>query len=290
MKNYLSFLFATAVIGLSACTGGDSKVAQKDPTAPGTRIVSLSGTTTEILCALGLQDLLVGVDVTSTYPDAVTQLPKVGHSRNLSAEAILALNPDIVVGVAENIRPELAAQLQTGRSRVWLFHIENSPEGAKNLIRAAADSFGLAEKADPVCRQIDADLQGKVTPARQPRVLFIYARGSGSMMVAGERTYPNSMITLAGGVNAVHGFEDFKPLTSEALVAANPDVILMFNSGLESLGGIEGLLQIQGVAQTSAGRNRQVIEMDGLYLTGFGPRTGKAIAELSKRLNEVPVP
>lgn len=291
MKKYLSVFLVAATIGLASCGGNAAEeVVKKDPAAPGTRIVSLSGTTTEVLCALGLQDRLVGVDVTSTFPESVKKLPQVGHNRNMSAEAILALNPDIVVGVAENVNPQLGEQLKTGKSKVWLFHVEGSPEGARNLIRAVADSFGVVVKADPVCRQIDADLEEKVTPGKQPHVLFIYARGTGSLMVAGERTYPNSMITLAGGVNAVSGFEDFKPLTSEALVAANPDVILMFNSGLESLGGLEGLLQIQGMAQTKAGKNRQVIEMDGQFLTGFGPRTGKAIAELSKHLNEVPVP
>ncbi|RYE25552.1 MAG: hemin ABC transporter substrate-binding protein, partial [Sphingobacteriales bacterium] len=125
---------------------------------------------------------------------------------------------------------------------------------------------------------------------KQPNVLFIYARGAGTLMVAGDHTYPNSMIKLSGGKNAITGFEDFKPLTAEALVAANPDVILMFDSGLQSLGGADGLMQIPGLAQTNAGKKKQVIEMDGQYLTGFGPRTGEAIATLSKKLNEVSIP
>ncbi|HTN17434.1 MAG TPA: ABC transporter substrate-binding protein, partial [Chitinophagaceae bacterium] len=96
-----------------------------------------------------------------------------------------------------------------------------------------------------------------------------------------------AMIKLAGGENAVSGFEDFKPLTPEALLNANPDVILMFTSGLESLGGMDGLLKVPGIAMTNAGKKKQVIEMDGQYLTGFGPRLGKAIAELSKKLDAV---
>src|SRR3546814_12365153 len=103
------------------------------------------------------------------------------------------------------------------------------------------------------------------------------------MMVAGENTQMEQVIHMAGGQNAVRGFEDFKPLTAESLVAANPDVILLFDSGLSSLGGIAGLLEVQGVAETNAGKARKVVEMDGQFLTGFGPRLGKAILELTKK-------
>ena len=104
-------------------------------------------------------------------------------------------------------------------------------------------------------------------------------------MVAGQRTQLDEMIKLAGGENAVSGFEDFKPLTAESLVAANPDVILLFDSGLSSLGGIDGLLEVQGIGQTNAGKNRKVVEMDGQFLTGFGPRLGEAILELAKKIH-----
>src|SRR3546814_10521282 len=116
-------------------------------------------------------------------------------------------------------------------------------------------------------------------------VFFIYARGTGTMMVAGQLKQLDEMITLAGGENAVSGFEDFKPLTAESLVAANPDVILLFDSGLSSLGGIAGLLEVQGVAETNAGKARKVVEMDGQFLTGFGQRLGKAILELTKKIH-----
>lgn len=254
-----------------------------------TRIVSLSSTTTEVLCGLGLQDKIVGVDVTSTYPDAVKQLPKVGHNRNMSAEAIIALKPTMVVGVQENIKPQLAEQIQSAHVTLLSFPLQYSVAGAKDLIRQLADTLGYAEKGRVLVKEIDRDESMKLAPGKQPSVLFIYARGAGTLMAAGNHTSAGSMIDLAGGKNAAIGFDDFKPITAESLVTANPDVILMFDSGLQSLGGVDGLLQIPGVAQTNAGKNRQVIEMDGQFLTGFGPRTGKAIAALSKLLHEIPV-
>ncbi len=105
------------------------------------------------------------------------------------------------------------------------------------------------------------------------------------MMVSGSGTSAHTMIQLAGAVNAVSGYENYKPLTAEALVAASPDVILMLTSGLESLGGVDGLLKTPGLALTPAGQNRRIVAMDGLYLLGFGPRTGKAVLELARKFH-----
>ncbi|MDR3679296.1 MAG: ABC transporter substrate-binding protein [Flavipsychrobacter sp.] len=254
------------------------------------RIVSLNGTITEILCSLGLESKIQGVDVTSTYPESVTKLPKVGHNRDMSAEAIMGLKPTLVIGLDDNIKPELKEQLRAANIRLMLFHLDHSIAGAKSLIAQVADSLGSDDKAAAICKGIDADTVGTMIFGARPKVLFIYARGAGTMLVAGKENAVNSMIVLAGGQNAIKGFDDYKPLTSEALVTANPDVILMFDKGLESVGGLPGLLQVQGIAQTNAGKNKKIIEMDGQLLTGFGPRVGKGLAELSKKLNAAEKP
>ena len=254
-------------------------------TAPA-RIVSLNGTISEIICQLGLQSQLVGVDVTSTYPEALTRLPKVGHNRNISAEGVLAQAPTIVVGTTESLKPEVAAQLKSAGVAVQLFQQDYSVAGTKKLIQQVAAAFGASAKAPALIRQLDADLAKAKKPAQAPKVLFIYARGSGTMMVAGQNTPLEKVIALAGGQNAATGFADFKPLTAEALVAANPDVLLLFDSGLQSLGGKAGLLKVPGVAQTTAGRTGRVVEMDGQLLSGFGPRLGQATAELARQLGQ----
>ena len=138
-------------------------------------------------------------------------------------------------------------------------------------------------------KQIDEDLKNLKTYDVKPKVLFIYARGAGSLMVAGKNTAMYSMIELAGGKNAVTDFESFKPLTPESLVALNPDAILMFTNGLESLGGMEGIKQIPGIEMTNAGKNKAIIEMDGQLLSGFGVRVGRAIVELNKKFSTVEI-
>jgi iron complex transport system substrate-binding protein len=280
----LSFLL---LVFLSACGNTQETNEISDTNEMNQKIVSISGTTTEILCALGLQDQIVGVDVTSTYPESITHLPKVGHNRNMSSEAIIALAPAIVIGTSENVNPELVEQLKSAHIKVLLFDLEQSIDGTKKLIQMLADNLGKPAAAKSVIDSLDADLKERASLTKKTKVLFIYARGAGTMMVAGAHTASSAMIELAGGENAVNDFEDFKPLTSESLLNANPDVILMFDSGLESLGGMDGLLKVPGVSMTNAGKRKQIIEMDGQFLTGFGPRLGKAIVELSKKLDAV---
>jgi len=280
-RKYLSLLLALPValavtLSLSNFTlkGKEEKL----------RIVSVNGTTTEILCALGLESNLVGVDVTSTYPESVEKLPKVGHNRNISSEGVVALNPTLVIGTSNDLKPQLIEQLASAKVKTQLYKQDFSVEGTKALIKEIAATFHKDAAGAELVRQIDTDLAKVKKPSVKKKVLFIYARGAGTMMVAGKGTSVQKLIELAGGENAVNDFNDFKPLTAEALVAANPDVLLLFDTGLESIGGVDGLLQIQGIAQTTAGKNKKVIAMDGQLLTGFGPRLGKAVYTLSSQL------
>jgi len=249
-------------------------------------IVSLNGTVSEVLAALELEDAIVGTDVTSTYPASLQSKPKLGHNQSVNVEGILALDPRKVMALSTDMKPEVIEQLKTAGVQVQLFDREFSVEGTRQLIRQVADSTGRAEAGKIVIEKLDRDISTlKTDNSSSPKVLFIYARGSGTMMVAGEGTAMEKMIQLAGGQNAVSGFKDFKPLTGEALVAANPDVILLFESGLESLGGPEGIYDVQGVKETNAGKNKKVVTMDGALLSGFGPRVGEAIRELSDKIH-----
>lgn len=249
------------------------------------RIVSLNGTITEIICALGFEKSLVGVDVTSTYPASVKKLSNVGHNRTISAEPVLALKPDLIISTAAFLSPNVIEQFKSVNVKTVILQQDYSVNGTKQLIATVAATLGVPEKGVALNKQLDQQQAALKLAKQGKKVLFIYARGAGTMMVAGTETPVDKIIALAGGTNAAGSFKDFKPLTAEALVAANPDVILMFDSGLESMGGIDGLLKVQGVSQTTAGKQKKVVVMDGLLLTGFGPRVITAIRELSQKIN-----
>lgn len=246
------------------------------------RIVSLNGAISEMLCALGLEAQITGVDVTSNWPVLLQQKIKVGHNRTISAEGILALRPTLVLGIKEQLKPQVAEQLQAAHIQVRLLQQEFSVAGTRNLLLQVAAATGTTGKAKQVLADFDKQWQAlQVTPVKK-KVLFIYARGTGSLMVSGTGTALNSMMGLAGAQNAINGFTDFKPLSAESLVAANPDVLLLFESGLQSVGGEAGLLKVPGVAATAAGRNKKIIAMDGQLLGGFGLRLPQAVQELNK--------
>ena len=248
------------------------------------RIVSLNGTISEMLCALGLEKQIVGVDITSNYPEGLKNKPKLGHNMNISAEGVLALQPTIVVGIEGQVKSQLKEQLQGAGIKTVLLKQDYSITGTRQLLQDVAATVGKTGKATALLQVYDKQIAGlKVKPVNK-KVLFIYARGAGSIMVSGTGTSLDKIIQLAGAKNAVNGFKDFKPYSSEALVAENPDVILLFNSGLQSVGDIEGLLKIPGIAQTTAGKKKQVISMDGEMLSGFGLRLPQAIQTLNNKI------
>ncbi len=249
------------------------------------RIVSANGTLSEILVGLGLEKQIVGVDVTSTYPASLEKLPKIGHNRTIAAEGILALNPDVIIYTDQSMfSPAVVKQLSSSGKKLVAFKHEYSKEGAIKLIREVGAYFNANPQAEKMVNALQADLAKIPAPASPKKLLFIYARGTGTLMVSGAGTSLDKMFALAGHKNAVTGFTEFKPLTAESLITANPDVLVLFSSGLESLEGMDGLLKVPGVANTNAGKNRKIVTMDGQYLTGFGPRLGKAAIELSQKV------
>ncbi len=291
MKNigYL-FVFMAFSLFISSCESGNSETQSAAANNPDSlRIVSLNGTITEILSLAGLEDQIVGTDVASTYPESIKSKPKVGHNRKIPVEGVLALNPNLVIGTTTEVTKETVEQFRQAGLKVLLLDQEYSVEGSRNLIRALTDSLNLKLKGDSILSSFDkeiADVKSFPESHGKPKVLFIYARGSGTMMVGGSDTQVDKIIQLAGAVNPAKDFKDYKPLTSESLVNYNPDVLLLFDSGLSSLGSAEGLLSVQGVKQTNAGKNKKIIAMDGQLLSGFSPRLPQAIKELHTKIHE----
>jgi len=248
------------------------------------KIVSLSGAITETIAALGKGSEIVGKDVTSTFP-ADLKAQELGHVRSMTIEPIMAVSPSLILASEKDLNPELMKKIQESGIKTEFVQQEYSVEGAKNLIKKVAEILGVTDVQN-LNDKIDADIAQVQPIVKKPKVLFIYARGAGNLMVAGTGTPMEALIKIAGGENAVSDFTDFKPLTPEALVQGNPDVILMFDSGIQSLGGIDGILKVPGVKQTNAGKNKKVITMDGGLMSSFGPRVGEAALELNKKLIE----
>ena len=284
-------LAASVLIAVYSCkkeertkTGNAMEVSSEAPKS-NNKIVTLNGGITEIVAALGHEKEIVGTDVTSTYPASLkTTAVDLGHVRSMTIEPIMAVSPTLILASDKDINPALMGKIKSSGIKTEIFKQEFTVDGTKKLIADVAKTIG-SDDYQKINEKIDADLTHIHPIANKPKVLVIYARGN-MLRVSGKNTPMASLIEIAGGENAVNDFEDFKPLTPEAVVKANPDVLFFFTSGLQGAGGNEGALKMPGVAQTNAGKNKKIIAMDGGLVSGFGPRLGEAAVGLNKLLIE----
>lgn len=120
------------------------------------------------------------------------------------------------------------------------------------------------------------------------RVLFILSHGGMTAMAAGQQTGADAVIRAAGLQNAMQGFTRYQPLSQEGVMASQPDLVVISQEGLNALGGEENLWKLPGLAQTPAGRSKQVLAIDDMALLGFSVRTPKAIQQLRARAEQLP--
>ncbi|MFT5585276.1 MAG: iron complex transport system substrate-binding protein [Cognaticolwellia sp.] len=265
-----------------AGTVTDSKGREVSVTDP-SRVLCLGGSVTETVYALGLDARVVGVDASSLYPKAATELTQVGYYRSVSAEGVLSLAPTVVLALEGSGPDTVMAQIEaTGVPVVYLAEAD-SVDSARARIEMIATALD-ASTGPEVLSQFDAEVQAAIPLQGSPKVLFVYARAGGVMNVAGQDTSADAMIRLAGAQNAIQGYTGYRPLTPEAALAAQPDVILFTSRGLQASGGVAGVLSNPALGLTPAGKSGAVAAVDDLLLLGFGPRLGLAISTLSQAI------
>lgn len=253
------------------------------------RIVSAGGDLTEIIVALGAGDRLIGVDSTSSFPAEMQEKPQIGYVRALSAEGLLSLTPDLLIG-AHDTGPETVLD----QLRATGLEVAIAPDGSDAESVAAKTIFvgevlGLEAEASTLVTAYRAEM-AKVAEAvaaldRAPRVLFILSIRDGAPLVGGQATSADEMIRLAGGQNAAAGIEGYKPMNREAIIAAAPDVILMTDAHADRLGGLDDVLTRPEIALTPAGRDKAGVLMPAMLLLGMGPRTAEGVRQLARALH-----
>lgn len=252
------------------------------------RIVSVGGAITEILYALGVEDRIVGIDTTSLYPPkALSEKPNVGYMRQLSAEGVLGLNPQLILAIEGSGPKETLDVLDSAKIPLVSFPETFTEEGLIDKIKLVAHAMDVDARGACLASAVASDLSQLHTlrsKIHQPvRVMFVMSFLNGRAMVAGQKTAANQIIKMAGGLNAVEGFDGYKPINDEAVVAAKPDVILTMQRGREPVEA-QTIFSNPAFAMTPAAAKKSFFAMDGLYLLGFGPRTASAARDLALSL------
>ncbi|AJT41546.1 heme/hemin ABC transporter substrate-binding protein [Psychromicrobium lacuslunae] len=258
--------------------------------------LDLYGTIADTVIALGLGDKLVGRTVSNTNK-SLSGLPIVtqnGHE--LNAEAILQLKPSLLLIDSTIGPPEVLEQIRSSGVTVVNFDPDRSIDLMAPGITAVGQALGLPEAAVELNKRVAAELAAtqdylkKLVPqdaAKRPAIAFLYVRGkAGVFFILGAGSGADDLIQQLGGVDVASkvGIKDVKPANSEALAALSPQVFLMMTSGLESTGGIDGLLKRPGVAETPAGAARRVVDMADGQILSFGPNFPAVLRSLAKAI------
>lgn len=271
---------------------GQQQMTPEESVPEGTRLITLFGDITEIVYALGVEEFLVARDTSSIFPRVVEDLPNLGFAGALNAEAILAFEPTLIIGTPMAGPQEVLEQLRQAGVEVLIIEDLNGLDAPQIKIRFVGEALGIPERAEALAVDVEKRMAAVMAAAENDkplRVMHIYIRRGGLQLVSGEGNKAQAIIEAAGAIDAAAeaGIVGWQPLTPEALVAADPDVYLVMDRGLAVVGGVEGLLEIPGMAETKAGRGQHIISMADLYLLGFGPRLPEAISDLAQFLREI---
>jgi iron complex transport system substrate-binding protein len=233
---------------------------------------------------------LVGRDIASTDP-SLQSVPIVTSGHQVVAEKIISLAPDLVI-IDSSVGPSQAldALKRAGIKIVSITEVWSVGEITAK-VRQVASVLGVPQSGDALAAKIDATISSasqKVSGS--PRVAFLYLRGGNSIyLLGGKGSGADSILESLGAVDvgATADSKPFAALTSESLIGKNPEIILVMTKGLQSVGGVDGLVALPGIAQTDAGKSRRVIAVDDSLLLSFGPRTPSMLEKLAAALNQV---
>lgn len=299
------FLIAIGIFVSNACrsneatkqTGGKNAISVTDDAGKtvaindNSRIVSIGTGITETVYALGAGDKVIAVDNSSAeYVPQTANLPKVGARNALNAEGILSLKPTLVILGADSAPPQIFDQLRNAGIAVLTLTPDYTSETVKQKIQTIARALGKDENGKTLADKVDAELADVARLLEKktstPKVMFV---GRGPNMpnatMSGAKTTIDEMIKMAGGANPFTDFTGFREMTDEAVVAAQPDIILITEKTFERSGGIDGVLKFPGVALTPAGKNKRIVSVSDMYFQGFGPGVGRAVSELAVKFH-----
>lgn len=252
------------------------------------RVVVLANGVAEIMQSLNAQSIIVGRDISSTEK-SLEDIPIVTSGHQILPEKVISLRPDLVLIDASSGPQSAIAQIEKSGVRVVKIPESWTLADIEVKVAAVGAAIGASQQAQILIEKLNQSLaQSQIE--KQLRIAFLYLRGTSSVyLIGGAGSGADSIFASLGAVDvgAQQLKNPFNTLTAESLAALNPDVIVVMSKGLESVGGVDGLLKLPGVGQTKAGKSSAIIDVDDSLLLSFGPRTPSLIEQLRIALNEL---
>jgi iron complex transport system substrate-binding protein len=260
------------------------------------RILTLDiyGSLSRVVFELGLGESVVARDTSSGFPEAIALPVVTENGHDLNAEAILEAAPTVIITDTSLGPWDTILQMRDAGIPVVVVDSHRSLESIGSLTEQVAAALGVTERGAALAARTTAAVDAKVAqiaaiapsdPSQKLRMMFLYVRGqSGVYYLFGEESGADSLIEALGGVDVAGeiGWQGMRPVTDEALVDANPDLLIMMTKGLESVGGVDGLVEhLPAVAQTDAGRNRRIVDMSDTTVLSFGPAAASVLDALA---------
>lgn len=279
-QNYLSqSITQSEVTALSISESSDFSVE---------RVVVLANGVAEIMVALNAKSIVVGRDISSTA-DSLSEIPIVTSGHQVISEKVIALEPDLVIIDASTGPKAAIDQIRSAKIKVVQTPESWSLEDIPSKVLAVGSAIGAPGAAQLLINQL-VNQSSVNQVSGKPRIAFLYLRGTSTVyLIGGPGSGADSLIKAIGGVDV--GAENlpraFNTLTAESLANLNPDVLLVMTKGLESVGGIDGLIKLPGIAQTEAGKRKAIIDVDDSLMLSFGPRSYSLLNELAKSVEKV---
>ena len=253
------------------------------------RWVSAGGALSEWICALGGEARLVGVDTTSQHPASLKSLPSVGYQRQLSAEGVLSLRPDVLVGTEEMGPPPVLAQIRKAGVRVELFSskaelaaVDSNLKQLGQLLGAEPQATALAAGYHQQLQTLQAKVQQAQAQHKAPGVLLLVGHAGAKPLIAGRGTAGDWLLGQAGGRNLAE-HQGYKQFSNEALAALDPDVIVFSDRAQADEQALQALLKENpALAASRAVRGQRLVSLDPTLLVGgLGPRLPATLQSLA---------
>jgi iron complex transport system substrate-binding protein len=252
------------------------------------RVVVLANGVAEIMNALNAKSILVGRDISSTESE-LKDIPIVTSGHQVLSEKVIALKPDLVIIDASTGPKSALDQIKSAGIKIVQTPESWTLADIPIKVAAVATAIGSPQQGDQLNAAFTSQLKTSKIPSK-PRIAFLYLRGTSSVyLIGGKGSGADSLISAIGAtdIGAQSLPNPFNTMTAESLATLNPDVIIVMSKGLQSVGGISGLLKLPGVAQTQAGKNQAVIDVDDSLLLSFGPRTPALVQALADAVTAV---